>query len=535
VTVEDDGHGRVDRLAGPAGPAFDHDKVERGVRLILEGIGEDLDRSGLRDTPGRVARMYEEITSGLREDPTQVLKAVFDEGHDEMVMIRDIPMYSLCVPSMQTVNAVGGQKPARDVRAGDELWTLVNGRVRPTRVTRVQARKTRELVDVRTEEGTFRVTPDHPFATPQGWTEAKDLEGTFVEWTAPRSLCRPRYAPSVGYDFGYAIGTICADGTVGKRYVSLVVNDEEYAKRFAVSMERAFKVRAELEAVERPSGYLGCPLAGWRVRIVSSYLAELLRQYVGGDAHHMRQRFPRVVLNDERTFSGFLDGYVDGDGCRSNQGPGRTVVSGNVPFLIDLSNIIGARFSPSSSRASSLYIADSWMRRHGFSRESHRTDLIESRWVPVEKVRTVHADGNKPFTVYSFTCDPHPTFLVSGHLSHNCEHHLAVFHGKAHVAYVPNEQGRITGLSKLARLVEGLSRRPQVQERLTAQIADAMVERLQPRGALVVIEAEHLCMSMRGVRKPGAITVTSAVRGSFRDSMSTRLEAMNLLGVTRLG
>ena len=212
MTGEDDGHGRVDvgRLVEPTGRAFDQDKVERGVRLLLEGIGEDLDRDGLRDTPARVARMYEEITSGLREDPTQVLQAVFEEGHDEMVMIRDIPIASLC------------------------------------------------------------------------------------------------------------------------------------------------------------------------------------------------------------------------------------------------------------------------------------------------------------------------------------EHHLAPFIGKAHVAYIPNEQGRITGLSKLARLVDGLARRPQVQERLTAQIADAMVERLEPRGALVVIEAEHLCMSMRGVRKPGAITVTSAVRGSFRDSMSTRLEAMSLLGVARL-
>jgi len=116
-----------------------------------------------------------------------------------------------------------------------------------------------------------------------------------------------------------------------------------------------------------------------------------------------------------------------------------------------------------------------------------------------------------------------------------CEHHLLPFIGKAHVAYIPNEQGQITGLSKLARLVDGLARQPQVQERLTTQIADAMVERLEPRGTLVVIEAEHLCMSMRGVRKPGAITVTSAVRGSFRDSMSTRMEAMNLLGVPRLG
>jgi GTP cyclohydrolase I len=210
MTAEHDGHGQAADLTRTTAGPFDLAKVEAGVRLVLEGIGEDLGRDGLRETPGRVARMYEEITSGLREDPSRVLEAVFDEGHDEMVMIRDIPLYSIC------------------------------------------------------------------------------------------------------------------------------------------------------------------------------------------------------------------------------------------------------------------------------------------------------------------------------------EHHLTVFHGKAHVAYVPNEQGRITGLSKLARLVDGLARRPQVQERLTAQIADAMVERLQPRGALVVIEAEHLCMSMRGVRKPGAVTVTSAVRGSFRDSMSTRLEAMNLLGVTRL-
>jgi GTP cyclohydrolase IA len=115
-----------------------------------------------------------------------------------------------------------------------------------------------------------------------------------------------------------------------------------------------------------------------------------------------------------------------------------------------------------------------------------------------------------------------------------CEHHLLPFIGKAHVAYIPNERGQLTGLSKLARLVDGLARRPQVQERLTTEIADAIVTRLDPRGAMVVIEAEHLCMSMRGVRKPGAITVTSAVRGQFRDFMSTRMEAMNLIGVTRL-
>ena len=110
-----------------------------------------------------------------------------------------------------------------------------------------------------------------------------------------------------------------------------------------------------------------------------------------------------------------------------------------------------------------------------------------------------------------------------------CEHHLVPFHGHAHVAYIPNEDGRITGLSKLARLVDGFAKRPQVQERLTTQVADALVTALAPRGAFVMIEAEHLCMSMRGVRKPGTLTVTSAVRGLFKDSPSTRAEVMAML------
>ncbi|MBT0993215.1 GTP cyclohydrolase I FolE [Cellulomonas sp. DKR-3] len=109
-----------------------------------------------------------------------------------------------------------------------------------------------------------------------------------------------------------------------------------------------------------------------------------------------------------------------------------------------------------------------------------------------------------------------------------CEHHLVPFHGVAHVGYIPGEHGRITGLSKLARLVDVFARRPQVQERLTSQIADALVEALEPRGVIVVVECEHLCMSMRGVRKPGSRTVTSAVRGQMRD-VATRAEAMSLI------
>jgi GTP cyclohydrolase I len=110
-----------------------------------------------------------------------------------------------------------------------------------------------------------------------------------------------------------------------------------------------------------------------------------------------------------------------------------------------------------------------------------------------------------------------------------CEHHLVTWHGTAAVGYIPGDSGRITGLSKLARLVDLFAKRPQVQERLTSQIADAVMERLEPRGVIVVVEAEHLCMAMRGIRKPGTSTVTSAVRGIFQQDSRTRSEALSLI------
>ena len=131
----------------------------------------------------------------------------------------------------------------------------------------------------------------------------------------------------------------------------------------------------------------------------------------------------------------------------------------------------------------------------------------------------------------TFDADHDEMIMVRDIAFHSlCEHHLVPFCGRAHVAYIPNEEGRITGLSKLARLTLGYARRPQVQERLTTQIAEGIEEVLAPRGVLVVVEAEHLCMAMRGVRSPGATTVTSAVRGLFRTDVAARAEAMGLIG-----
>ncbi len=141
----------------------------------------------------------------------------------------------------------------------------------------------------------------------------------------------------------------------------------------------------------------------------------------------------------------------------------------------------------------------------------------------------LHEDPSRHLTV-TFEADHDEMVMVRDiPLFSLCEHHLVPFAGRAHVAYIPGEDGRITGLSKIARLVDGYSHRPQVQERLTTQVADALVEELQPSGVLVMIEAEHLCMSMRGVKKPGALTVTSAVRGLFKTNPATRSEAMSLI------
>jgi GTP cyclohydrolase I len=163
--------------------------------------------------------------------------------------------------------------------------------------------------------------------------------------------------------------------------------------------------------------------------------------------------------------------------------------------------------------------------RDGLARTPHRVAEMYA-----EICSGLHEDPAQHLIV-TFEADHDEMVLVRDIALYSlCEHHLAPFHGRAHVAYIPGDDGRITGLSKLARLVDGFAKRPQVQERLTTQIADAIFEVLQPRGAFVMIEAEHLCMSMRGVRKPGTLTLTSAVRGLFKDSAATRAEVMSLIG-----
>ncbi|MFD8155539.1 hypothetical protein ACFV28_32920 [Streptomyces sp. NPDC059720] len=300
---------------------------------------------------------------------------------------------------------------------GDRLWSLDGDRTVPTTVTEVAGVRSREVVDVMTDHLTFTVAPDQLLGTPDGWVHARDAEGTVLAWTPARKLCRVRLTIEPGRDLGYFVGATCSDGTVGRNYVSLVVNDEHFAARYAAFLTAATGLPARLEAVTRPSGYLRRDVPGFRVRVVSSYLADLLRQYLGGDAHHLRQRFPRVVLRDLETFEGFLDGYGDGDGYRSTSWSGRLLVSANVPFLTELARVVGARFTPRPGRpASQLVVADSWSTRGTFQPERHPLQLRETAWVQVHEVRR-RETTNKPYTLYTYRLHPHPGFLVNGHLA----------------------------------------------------------------------------------------------------------------------
>src|SRR6266852_8477588 len=202
------------------------------IEQLLKELGEDIKREGLDRTPDRVEKALRYLTSGYAQNVNEILNdALFVEDYDEMVVVKDIDFFSLCVPSKQIVNAVEGAKPACEVKVGDRLWTLDQGYLKETGVTQVTSRKTREIVEVRTTAGRFKVTPDHPVMTESGWAEAQYLApGAKVEWINPESLCRKPYEPQPGYALGYVIGAVAADGSIqdGRR-VALIVKDQRFA------------------------------------------------------------------------------------------------------------------------------------------------------------------------------------------------------------------------------------------------------------------------------------------------------------------
>lgn len=530
------GYAVTDEVVEKVESGVDKERIEKAMREILEAIGENPDRDGLRRTPERVAAMYDELFSGLHDSPDQHLAVTFAADHDEMIMVKDITVFSLCVPTKERVNTVEGVKLASRIEVGDELWTFdKDGQLTTTKVVSVGWRRAASVVHLRAGAHSLRLTPEHPVLTPGGWIDAGSLlVGDKILATPTRRLCQQRYEVREGYELGYVIGAVGSDASVqdGRR-VSLVVRDREFAEKFASCWRVAFGAQPLIESIDVPSGYLARLIPMYRVRIVSRHIGTLLLHWFGGTKATKRFHFPRVVLRSEEMMRGFLDGYCDGDGFNTPSGA-RVIISANWGFLEELAAVLGAKVSPVKDGIGRVWVSALWAgkgKRGRLNFSPHDVPLLppDGEWVSIDAVDHVDRSRTKPFTVYSFHCEPHHSFLVGGIQVKNCEHHLVPFFGRAHVAYVPNENGRITGLSKLARLVESYSRRPQVQERLTSQIADEIERSLSPRGVLVVIEAEHLCMSMRGVQKPGTTTVTSAVRGLFRRNAATRAEALQFI------
>ncbi|MFE0650276.1 hypothetical protein ACFVZH_17000 [Streptomyces sp. NPDC059534] len=181
--------------------------------------------------------------------------------------------------SKMLVNLVDGCVQAKNVAPGSAMWTLDGDRTVQTTVVDVRAAKARAAVDVVTDHMTFTASPDLLLATPDGWARAAGAAGTTIAWTHARKLCRERLTIRPGYEFGYFVGATCADGTVGRNYVSLVVNEEGFASRYAAALTTCTGLPARLEAVSRPSGYLKRDLPGFRVRVVSSYLSDAMRHW----------------------------------------------------------------------------------------------------------------------------------------------------------------------------------------------------------------------------------------------------------------
>lgn len=519
----------------PENYEVDKPRIERAVREILEAIGEDPDREGVLGTPRRVAEAYEYLFSGLVEDPVRHLEVGFAEDYGNVVIVRDIYLASMCVPGRQVVNAVSGAKRASEIEVGDELWTLSNGFLAKTNVTRVSSRKTHDVVRLRTSKGTIKLTGDHPVKAENGWCEAGNLlPGDRVEWFPPKKLCRETPVVVPGRELGYLLGAVASEGSIqDERRVSVVVGDRGLAERVAAAWQKAFSIEARVEGIQVDSGYLGRKIPMYRVRVVSSYAAEKIGRWLkiprGCRDKTRGFRFPTVVTASQEMMQGFLDGYIEGDGSRC--GTGNLIITANGAFAKELAGYLQTPVGKARGDIKTVYVSSRWHEpgwkgKHGFSQQSEWYVPADSEYAEVLSVEPT-PECKKPTTVYSFKCEPHPTFLVGGHLTHNCEHHLLPFIGKVHLAYVPKD--RVVGLSKLARVVEGYARRPQLQERLTAQIADALYESLGSRGSLVVIEADHSCMTMRGVQKPGSITVTSAARGALEKDDARRAEVMNLI------
>ena len=512
-------------------------KIEQAVEQLIASLGETIGREGLVKTPRRAKQAFEKIFSGYDKDPSKVITTFDGEGYDEMIVVKDIELYSTCLPGYQLVNCVDGARKANTIKQGNELWTLHHGIPVRTKVTAVSARKAYALVNIKLENGLkVFLTPDHPVKTKNYWVEAGSLKtNDAIEWINPHILSKKEYRFEINYDLGYALGAVASDGSIqDDRRVCLEVNDKIFAEKYRRALFRAFKLKTRLEIIKKPSGFLKKIIKQYRVRFVSSQIAKRflklldLPKNLGSKSKTKLFSFPEFVLTSREVMQGFLDGYIDGDGSKCGKSGGHIIISSNLTFMKRLADVLNTSLMKRKNMyrvyVSKKWYQPGWHGKHGFEQSDISLDLGESEFMKIKNIDFI----KKPIKVYSFKCEPHSTFLVRGVLTHNCEHHFLPFFGKAHIGYIPN--GKIIGLSKLPRLVEIFSRRLQNQERLTMEIANSLQKLMKPKGVGVVLETKHLCMMARGVEKQGSTVTTSAMVGLFKKNLNTRGEFLKLIG-----
>lgn len=518
-------------------------KIEKAIGDILQAIGDDPNRPDLKETPRRVAEMFEEIFSGIKKDPKKELEVILGEKHDEIVLIKDIPLYAMCVARKMCVYTKEGVKFTEKIKEGDELLTFDEERnLVYTKVKRVFKRKVNELFDIEIDKGIkIKVTQEHPlYVEDKGWVEARNLNfGDRILIVKNRKGIKRRRNLTIkkDYNLGYFIGALASDGSIWRNQVRLEVNERSFAEKFATSIDSSFGLKTKVQEIQKPSGFLKKIIRQYRVRVVCGELVRIVKDIFDGVKKSKTFHLPKIVLENENIFKGFLHGYLDGDGVIYKNRNGKfkyaRILSNNKIFLEELAEIFDSKVSGGRHGEYQLYVPTQWLfnleRKRYYKLFIPTKEIFEFKnyeFGTVKNKRVKRAD--KSYKVYNFSCKPYNTFIINGVWVHNCEHHILPFIGKAHIAYIP-KGGRVTGLSKLVRVVDALSKRLQVQERLTTQIADIIMEKLRPLGVLVVIEADHLCLSMRGVKKPGTIATTSAVRGVFKENSKTRAEALLLI------
>ncbi len=468
------------RMVAKADPSKRRDNALRAVRTLLDYIGDDPKREGLRDTPERVLKAWEHAWGKGYREPPPVLRC-FAEPHVDygsMVVVRNISFYSTCVVGSTFVETPRGRVPISKLNHGDWVYS-VNAdtselelvRCRNPRITRKGA----EVVRVYTDNDAIICTPDHKFLTyNRGWVQAGALRAN------DSIVSLYRKVDEQGRPW------LCA-GTANKWAGSMMLPPLSIAGRRDSMPEHLFVAA---------STNLGQP---WNAADITHHRDEQVW-------NNLPENLERMSIAQHNQVHARTQNLAHHEGRKN----GAAEASG--------------RAEVRAQRAASLRAYWENLRQDP-EQYAARTKGM-GKYVRNHRVIAVEALGEKE-DVWCMEVPGTHTFFANGMAVHNCEHHMAPFFGEAAVAYLPSAEVGVLGLSKLARIVDHYARRLQVQERLTAQVADHLAAHISPDVG-VVMRATHFCMVSRGVQQPNAVTVTSALRGELLTDASVKAEFFRL-------